>query len=114
MLADQRTRKGAKVPFFGLDTTTNLVPARAARETGAPVILMSMRRLPGVRFAIEFHAARRFGLADDEVEIMTWVNAFYETQLRANPGQWLWGHPRWKDVFDNRPAEPLETPPPAG
>ncbi|MEO7223257.1 MAG: hypothetical protein ABIY37_12355, partial [Devosia sp.] len=44
MLADQRTSKGAKVPFFGLETTTNLVPARAARETGAPVILMSMRR----------------------------------------------------------------------
>jgi Kdo2-lipid IVA lauroyltransferase/acyltransferase len=112
MLADQRTRKGAKVPFCGLETVTNLVPARAARETQAPVILMSMRRTGPSRFAVDFQPARTFGPDDDEVAIMAWVNAFFEAELRAIPGQWLWGHPRWNDVFDGRPAQPLVTPPP--
>lgn len=114
MLADQRTAKGAKVPFFGVETTTNLVPARVARETGAPVILMSIRRTGLARFAITFRPPRSFGPTDDEIAIMRWVNAFYEGELRATPGQWLWGHPRWADVFRDIPAQPLVTPPPGG
>jgi KDO2-lipid IV(A) lauroyltransferase len=112
MLADQRTIKGAKVPFFGLETTTNLVPARAARETGAPVILMSMRRLGPARFSIGFAVPRHHGPADDEVAIMGEINRFFEEQLRAMPAHWLWGHPRWGDVFRDLPAQPLVTPPP--
>lgn len=114
MLADQRTSKGAKVPFCGLPTTTNLVPARAARETGAAVILMSMRRLGPARFHIDFAPPRYFGLADDEVAIMAEINQFYEQQLRAMPAHWLWGHPRWDDVARNIPAQPLVTARPGG
>jgi len=112
MLADQRTSKGAKVPFFGVPTTTNLVPARAARETGAAVVLMSMRRLGPALFEVGFAPLRSFGMADDEVAIMTTINAFYEEQLRATPAHWLWGHPRWDDVTKDIPAQPLVTPPP--
>ena len=114
MLADQRTSKGAKVPFFGVPTTTNLVPARAARETGAAVILMSMRRLGPARFAIGFAAPRTYGMADDETDIMAEINRFYEEQLRATPAHWLWGHPRWDDVARDIPAQPLVTPRPGG
>jgi KDO2-lipid IV(A) lauroyltransferase len=110
MLADQRTSKGAKVPFFGLETTTNLVPARAARETGAPVILMSIRRLGPARFEIGFAAPRRFRPDDDEVDIMGWINGFFEEHLQRTPAHWLWGHPRWDDVFRDIPAQPLITP----
>lgn len=114
MLADQRTAKGAKIPFFGLAPITNLVPARVARETGAPVVLMSMRRLGPARFEVVFHPLRIFTPDDDEIAIMRWVNAFYEEQIRAVPAHWLWGHPRWNDVFENAPVEPLVTPPPGG
>ena len=114
MLADQRTSKGAKVPFFGVATTTNLVPARAARETGAHVILMAMRRVGPARFAIEFSPPRSYGPGDDEIAIMGEVNGFYEEQLRRTPAHWLWGHPRWGDVFEGIPAQPLVTPPPGG
>jgi KDO2-lipid IV(A) lauroyltransferase len=114
MLADQRTAKGAKVPFFGLPTTTNLVPARAACETGAAVILMGMRRLGPARFAVRFEPARIFGPADDEIAITGEFNRFFEEQLRQTPAHWLWGHPRWDDVFGNIPAQPLVTPPPNG
>lgn len=114
MLADQRTRKGVRAPFCGLDTTTNAVPARVARETGAPVVLMSIRRTGTARFAVIFHPPRQFTLQDDEAAIMGWVNSFYEAELRAAPGQWLWGHPRWYDAQHNEPAQPLVTPPLAG
>jgi KDO2-lipid IV(A) lauroyltransferase len=112
MLADQRTSKGAKVPFFDVPTTTNLVPARVARETGAAVILMSMRRLGPARFEVGFAPPRYFGMGDDEVAIMAEINRFYEEQLRATPPHWLWGHPRWDDVARDIPAQPLVTPPP--
>ena len=114
MLADQRTSKGAKVPFFDLATTTNLVPARAARETGAPVVLMSMQRLGPARFSIAFAAPRHYGMNDDEITIMGEINSFYEEQLRQTPAHWLWGHPRWDDVFKDAPAQPLVTPPSGG
>jgi KDO2-lipid IV(A) lauroyltransferase len=114
MLADQRTSKGAKVPFFGVPTTTNLVPARVARETGAAVILMSMRRLGPAQFGIAFAPPQHFSLDDDEIEIMAGINRFYEDQLRATPAHWLWGHPRWNDVAKDIPAQPLVTPPPGG
>lgn len=114
MLADQRAIKGSRVPFFGLETITNLVPARVARETGAPVVMMSMRRLEGARFAIRFEAARRYTMADDEIAIMREVNEVFERQLKQTPEHWLWGHPRWDDVFNNSPVQPLVTPPPGG
>lgn len=111
MLCDQRTTKGAKVPFFGLETTTNLVPARLARETGAPLVLMRIKRLGPARFEITFQPPRRFEYEDDEVEIMTWINGYFEGEIRAVPTQWLWSHPRWGDVFANIAAAPLVTPP---
>lgn len=114
MLADQRPHQGVRAPFFGVETTTNVVPARAARETGAPIVLMSMRRLGPARFAIDFRPPRSFELTDDEAAIATWMNAFYEAELRATPGGWLWGHPRWGDAMRNEPTQPLVTPPDAG
>lgn len=112
MLADQRQHKGVVAPFFGLETLCNAVPARVARETGAPIVLMSMRRTGPVRFAVTFAPPRVFGPGDDERAITAWINAFYEAELRATPGAWLWGHPRWDDVLKGAPAEALETPPP--
>ena len=99
MLADQRPHQGVRAPFFGIETTTNIVPARAARETGAPIVLMSMRRLGPARFSITFQPPRSFTPDDDEAAIAGWINAFFEAELRATPGQWLWGHPRWGDAL---------------
>lgn len=114
MLADQRPHQGVRAPFFGVETTTNVVPARAARETGAPVVLMSMQRLGPARFAITFRPPRNFGPGDDEAAIAAWINGFFEGEIAASPGHWLWGHPRWGDALRNEPTQPLVTPPPAG
>ena len=114
MLADQRPHKGIKAPFFGIETTTNVVPARAARETGAPIVLMSMRRLGPARFAIRFHPPIAVSAADSERALTERINAHFEAELIAAPGEWLWGHPRWGDALDGQASEPLITPPPGG
>lgn len=103
MLTDQRVLNGIKAPFFGLETMTNLIPARLARDLGAAVVLMSNRRVGGAQFQIEFQAplllTRTEDRAADELAFTARINRFYEEQILAARGYWLWGHPRFDDAL---------------
>lgn len=103
ILADQRVLNGIKAPFFGLETMTNLIPARLARDLGAAVVLISNRRLSGAHFEIEFHeplvVGRTEDRAADERAFTARINRFYEEQITAAPAYWLWGHPRFDDAL---------------
>ncbi len=103
MLADQRVLNGIAVPFFGVETTTNLIPARLARDLNVLVVPMANRRVGGARFEIvlgEPMLVERTGdRAADERAFTTRINRFYEDQIRAAPAGWLWGHPRFDDAF---------------
>jgi len=103
ILADQRVLNGIEVPFFGLETMTNLIPARLARDLGAAVVLISNRRLGGARFEIAFHeplvVSRTADRAADERAFTVRINRFYEEQILAAPAYWLWGHPRFDDAL---------------
>jgi KDO2-lipid IV(A) lauroyltransferase len=107
LLADQRVGNGIKAPFFGVETTTNVIPARLARTLGVAVLPMSIRRVAGPRvaFDIAFLApleVETTGNNDhDDKAFTARMNAFYERELLAVPGQWLWGHPRWDDALFN-------------
>jgi len=107
ILADQRVLNGIKAPFFGLDTMTNLIPARVARDLGTAVVLMSNRRLNGANFEIEFHppltVARTSDRGADEQAFTARINAFYQDQIMAAPAYWLWGHPRFDDALGRLP-----------
>jgi len=109
MLADQRVLNGTKARFFGVETTTNLIPARLARELGAAVVLMSNRRPRGASFEIEFsdpiflHPGS--DRAAEERDFMTRINGFFEAQIRRDPSAWLWGHPRFDDALYELDAE---------
>jgi KDO2-lipid IV(A) lauroyltransferase len=103
ILADQRVLNGISATFFGLETMTNLIPARLARDLGVPVVLMSNRRLGGAHFEIEFHEpltpAHTGDRAADERAFTTRINRFYEEQILRAPAYWLWGHPRFDDAL---------------
>ncbi|MEQ1771619.1 MAG: hypothetical protein ABL879_17465, partial [Devosia sp.] len=105
MLADQRVGNGIKVPFFGVETVTNVLPAWLARRTKVAVVPLSIRRVADARvaFDVAFRPALRYeatGNPDaDDVAFMSRINAFYEDEVRAVPEQWLWGHPRWDDAI---------------
>jgi KDO2-lipid IV(A) lauroyltransferase len=103
MLCDQRVGNGIKAPFFGLETTTNVIPARLARTLPIAVIPMMVRRLGGARFEFSFQPELLFehsGDADaDERAFMARINRGFEQQMLSDPGQWLWLNPRWDDVL---------------
>jgi Kdo2-lipid IVA lauroyltransferase/acyltransferase len=103
ILVDQRVLNGIKAPFFGLETMTNLIPARLARDLGAAVVLMSNRRMNGAQFELEFHEPlllpRTPDRAADELAFTARINRFYEEQILAAPAFWLWGHPRFDDAL---------------
>ncbi|MEQ1900808.1 MAG: hypothetical protein ABL866_08750 [Devosia sp.] len=103
MLVDQRVSNGIKVPFFGLETITNVIPARIARTLGTPVVPMSVRRLEGAHFEVRFESPLLFTSSGDEPAdertFMRRINAYFESELLRMPAHWLWGHPRWDDVF---------------
>ncbi len=109
MLADQRVLNGIEAPFFGVKTTTNLIPARLARDLGVPVAFVSGRRLAGARFEVEihepFHVERTADRAADELAFTTRMNNFFADQIRAAPAHWLWGHPRFDDALYELDAE---------
>jgi len=103
MLADQRVLNGIAVPFFAVETTTNLIPARLARDLGVLVVPMANRRLRGAHFEIALGAPMLVestqDRAADERAFTVRINRFYEDQIRAVPAGWLWGHPRFDDAF---------------
>ena len=103
MLADQRVLNGIKAPFFGVETTTNLIPARLVRDLDVLAVPMLNRRVDGARFEIVLGAPltleRTSDRGADERGFTTALNRFYEDQIRAAPASWLWGHPRFDDAF---------------
>jgi KDO2-lipid IV(A) lauroyltransferase len=100
VLADQRLSNGIKVPFFGIETITNVIPARLARTLGVAVVPLAVRRVGRTaRFEVEFMSPLEFATtgddAADEKAFTARINAFYESEILRAPGQWLWLDPRW-------------------
>lgn len=100
VLADQRLANGIRAPFFGIETTTNVIPARLARTLGIAVVPLAVRRLaPAARFEVEFMPPLEFAATgDDDADERAFtarINAFYESEILRAPGQWLWLDPRW-------------------
>jgi Kdo2-lipid IVA lauroyltransferase/acyltransferase len=102
VLADQRLAKGIRASFFGIETMTNVIPARLARTLGVAVVPLAVRRVGrAARFEVEFLPPLEFVRtgddAADEKAFTARINAFYETEILRAPGQWLWIDPRWEE-----------------
>jgi len=103
LLADQRLGNGIKAPFFGLEATTNVVPARLARTLGIAVVPLAVRRVGrAARFEVAFLPPLEFVSsgddAADERAFTARINSFYESEILRAPGQWLWIDPRWDEA----------------
>ncbi len=94
-------RDAAFVPFFGIPAATLLAPSRLAMAMNMVVQPVVAEMLPGgqgyrVRFLDPWdHFPTADALADTAA-----VNRWIETEIRANPAQYLWVHKRFK----TRPA----------
>ncbi|WP_460451555.1 lysophospholipid acyltransferase family protein [Alsobacter sp. SYSU BS001988] len=98
LLADLRDMRGISVPFFGRPAPSTPFPGLLVRSHGAPLILGRVVRLEGARFRVEAEVVPTPSTADRaaDVEAVTaLIHARFESWIRENPGQWMWGHRRW-------------------
>lgn len=96
--------EGIKVPFFGQLTSTATGPAAFSVLTGAPMLPFSIKRLEPFKFTVEIGAPLtqppKELKRDDKIRDLTIrMNQEYEKMIRANPGQWLWVHRRFREII---------------
>lgn len=99
ILMDQKLTEGIPMPFFGHDALTATALAQFALKFNCPVVPAVAQRLPGARFRITFFPPLDIAPTDDRDadirRILTEVNRYLETWIRARPAEWLWLHKRW-------------------
>ncbi len=97
-------RDSAFVPFFGIPTSTLLSTSRIARAMNMVVQPVLAEILPGgqgyrVRYLEPWHD---FPSADPVADTAA-INRWIESEIRADPAQYLWVHKRFKT---RPPGEP--------
>jgi Kdo2-lipid IVA lauroyltransferase/acyltransferase len=98
--ADQHAgRAGVWVPFFGRPASTYRGPALMALRTGAPMYLAVPLRMPDGTYELSLEQVDTTPTGAMETDVVR-VTAEYsrklEAAVRANPGQYLWHHRRWR------------------
>ncbi len=92
--------RGLPVPFFGRLASTTHAPAALALVTGAPLVPVTIERLPGGRHRLTVDPpvpVRQDGDRQQEIlRVTTELNHWLEEKIRARPDHWLWLHRRWK------------------
>ncbi len=94
LLFDQNVVHGEMLDFLGHPAATSLSAAQLSLRYGAALIPFYATRQPdGLSFAIDMEAPLPPG---DPVTMTQTLNSSLADRVRANPGQWLWIHRRWK------------------
>ena len=99
------------VPFFGVPAATITGVSRLARASGATVLPVITRMLPGgegYRVKV-FPPFENFPTKDVEADTRR-INAFIEEQVLTMPEQYYWVHKRFKTRPEGEPS-PYEAPP---
>ncbi|VGO09452.1 Lipid A biosynthesis lauroyl acyltransferase [plant metagenome] len=98
MLPDQAPGEGEGVwaPFFGRQAYSVTLPARLARQTNAPVVLVAGERLPkGAGWQMHYVPVPE-PLPESPEAQATLINQTMESLIRRCPEQYLWGYNRYK------------------
>ena len=94
-------KDSAFVPFFGVPAATLLAPSRMARALNMVAQPVVAEILPGGQgYRVQFMAPWNDWPSSDALADTRRMNEWIETQIRANPAQYLWVHQRFK----TRPA----------
>ena len=97
-------RDAAFVPFFGVPAATLLAPSRMARSLRMTVQPVIAEMLPGGRgYRVRFLAPWSDWPSDDPEADARRMNTWIESEILANPAQYLWVHKRFKT---RPPGEP--------
>ena len=93
----QGRKNSVFAPFFGIPANTLTATTRLVKLTGAAVLPFLIQRLPDARgYALEIQPALDKFPGENDVADAARFNALIESQVRANPEQYLWIHRRFK------------------
>jgi len=100
LACDTRMDAGEMIPFFGVPTPTNTVPARLALKLGCPLIPVRAERLKPGRFRITVlppvsEPDSELSARDQANAMTETVNHIFEEWILDDPGQWMGLKRRW-------------------
>ncbi len=103
-LNDQKFNQGILASFFGHKLPTAPGPSRLALRFDAPILPVSIERLPKARFRVRFHPPMAASSDPDRSKAIAntveSINRFLEDHIRQHPESWFWVHRRWpKEVY---------------
>jgi KDO2-lipid IV(A) lauroyltransferase len=94
---DQGVKDGAFIPFFGVPAATMTSVPRIAQMTGAKVVPVTTRLLPGGEgYVVTFYPAWENYPSGDDIADARRMNAFIEQRVLEMPEQYFWVHKRFK------------------
>ena len=94
---DQGRRNAIFAPFFGIPAATLSALPLLARLTGAQIVPVITRQLPGGQgYRVRFHPPWDTFPSDDLETDVARMNRFIEDCIREMPPQYLWLHRRFK------------------
>ncbi|MGZ6142157.1 MAG: lysophospholipid acyltransferase family protein [Myxococcales bacterium] len=100
VLIDQDTDvAGVHVPFFGRPAFTPRAAGDLAARLHAPMVFGCAHRLAGNvhRIVLRRVDVARTGDRDaDSLALTARATKLIEDEIRANPAEWVWMHPRWR------------------
>ncbi|HSJ05206.1 MAG TPA: lysophospholipid acyltransferase family protein [Longimicrobiales bacterium] len=110
--ADQHAgRAGIWVPFFGRPASTYRGPALMALRSGAPMFLSIPLRRPDGTYDVEMVPIDTTRTGDMDADVQRVTAEFtlrLEEAVRANPGQYLWHHRRWRRPPGRQPEQQVD------
>jgi Kdo2-lipid IVA lauroyltransferase/acyltransferase len=102
---DQGRKESIFVPFFGIQTATVSAMSRLAKVTGASVVPLVTRQLPGNQgYEARFYPAWDNYPTNDVAADTARMNRFIEDRVREMPEQYLWLHRRFKTRPEGEPS----------
>lgn len=100
IVADQASRQGIPVPFFGRPALFATGPFGLAYGKDALLVPVFIRRVRGPIHAITVEPAMRLPRDLPKAEAVRqgieWFAALLARHIQRDPSQWLWMHNRWK------------------
>ena len=100
ILIDQDTRvAGYHVPFFGRPAFTPRAAGDLAARFGCPIIFGCAHRMAGNVHRTVFRRLSVPLTGDRETDskaVTAEATKMIEQEIRANPVEWVWMHPRWR------------------
>jgi KDO2-lipid IV(A) lauroyltransferase len=99
---DYGLQQSVMAPFFGIPAATITTPARLAKLTHSPILVLGHHRLPDQQHYQLTLQTLTDPPINNDIACATAINTALEQQIRHFPAQYMWPHRRFKHQVDGR------------